>query len=81
MRIKSNKWESLTEGDEDEEEEGDDTKCAPLVSSSESESDEIPSIKELREMKLVTRRKSRFERNKQIKGVSLKTNYMREENC
>eukprot|EP00973_Karenia_brevis_P046359 6428477-Karenia_brevis.AAC.1 len=32
-------------------------------------------------MKLVTRRKKRFERSKQIKGVSLKTNYMNREDC
>eukprot|EP00973_Karenia_brevis_P054795 7617404-Karenia_brevis.AAC.1 len=32
-------------------------------------------------MKVVTRRKSRFERNKQVKGVNLMANYTSREGC
>eukprot|EP00973_Karenia_brevis_P010027 1356812-Karenia_brevis.AAC.1 len=66
MRVRNNRWESLTDDDDDEDDdECDDTQYPPLVSSSDEEMKETPSIEELRKMKLVTRRKSRFDRSKE----------------
>eukprot|EP00973_Karenia_brevis_P017627 2419418-Karenia_brevis.AAC.1 len=77
--MQTNKWETLRDEDEDEDEDGDDEDslaCPAIASSSEDENPGMPNIQELRDLQLVTRRKRRFEKPKQIKKIKF-----RECNC
>eukprot|EP00973_Karenia_brevis_P053781 7471643-Karenia_brevis.AAC.1 len=73
-RLLTNKWETFRdENDEDEDEEDENDResldCPSLVVSSDDEVTGTPTIQDLKGMKLVTKRRTRFERNRQTKKV------------
>eukprot|EP00973_Karenia_brevis_P006961 944449-Karenia_brevis.AAC.1 len=58
-RLQTNRWETLRDDDDDDDEEDRDSlECPAVISSSEDEGTGIPSVQDLRDMNLVTKRRT-----------------------